>query len=501
GNILDLTNGGTLLVDSGSTLDLVDIVIKGVGGNAGEGSIIFADDSSKLNLVNSAIELVSNYSTTIGGIYVSGPAACLLGNNNWTFDQQASLTVDGMTLWKDPLDQDTCGELIFGTPEANYLTLLNSGTIKEMADAFLAILPSWVETTSDAVVAHEGRLDTAESFLITNSDAIVSLDDHLRFIHGPSDFTFSSNVTLTVDTFLSNDHVFTIGSNLIFDGDNHMMRFKKGDNGTLAVGGNSLTLQNIILKDFHPSAISTTTGSVTFGDGTTIEMSDNNSILSSNYTISCNGRVKLNCYGNELDISQMQHAIDILPSSTLEIYNARISGLGGANGNSYTNNLKCLAPDSTLTLTNCELMLEDNYSFTEGHLNIYQDVAIRGPEMPTSGSSLVFAYQSPQATTIHTVSKLMIDRYITFSYDSDSASKEKLVMEDKSAILHLNGCTLYSTRTGLVLETGRLQVEDKVSLRNEATIPEEAMVFKSDLDVDVLSGAIFDEVDGLFTYE
>ena len=110
---------------------------------------------------------------------------------------------------------------------------------------------------------------------------------------------------------------------------------------------------------------------------------------------------------------------------------------------------------------------------------------------------MTFAYQSPQNLTIYTDSKLTLDRKLTFSYDSVSASKQKLVMEDESAVLHLNVCTLYSTRTGLQLEGGTVIVEDLVTLRNEAQVEAEAMVFKQTLTVDVLAGATFDLADGL----
>ena len=118
-----------------------------------------------------------------------------------------------------------------------------------------------------------------------------------------------------------------------------------------------------------------------------------------------------------------------------------------------------------------------------------------------AGTSLIFAYQSPQDAIIRSLGHLTLDRYITFSYDSNSARKNKLVMEDATSILHLNGCTLYSTHTGLELTGGRLIVEDKVTVQNEASTVDEAMVLKDPLEVDVLSGAIFDLVGGLIEHQ
>jgi hypothetical protein len=360
-------------------------------------------------------------------------------------------------------------------------------------------LQTLVSTVSLATIENENDITNLQTLVSTVSLATIENEDLLKFIHGPRDYTISSNMTLSVNTWMSNDHVFTIGSNLTIDGDKHEMSFASGDENVISIGSNSLTLQNIKLKNFFPKALSVTTGSISFGDGTIIDISDNVSLPSTNYTMSLNGDVKMFCHGNEVDISQMEHAMDVQAGSTLSIYNARISGLGGTSGTANPNNLKCVGPDSTLTLSNCELVMENDFSFTEGYMNVYQDVAIRGPET-TPGTQLVFAYKSPQDTTIRSLGRLKIDRNVTFSYDSDAASKNKIVMEDSTSTLHLNGCTLYSTHTGLQLTGGRLIVEDKVTVQNEAATLDEAMVLKDPLEVDVLSGGVFDLV-GLLDYQ
>ena len=215
--------------------------------------------------------------------------------------------------------------------------------------------------------------------------------------------------------------------------------------------------------------------------------------------MSFDGRVYINGHGNEIDLSNLQHGFDVLPSATLNIYNSRISGLGGS-GADYINNMKCIGPDSTLTLSNCELMMQNNYSFTEGYLNIYQDVAIRGPENP-AGTPLVFAYTSSYNSTIRSQGKLMIDHYVTYSYDPGVANKTLLTFEDATSVLHLNGCTFLSTKTSPELTGGRLVIEDKVTVQNDATNISEALILKDPLEIDVLSGGILDLVDGLIEHQ
>lgn len=484
GNVIDVSGGGVFSLAASTTLHLTDVVIKGINNS----TFAFGDIGSTVRLSNATFHFPENVTHTTGLFYVDGPATVFMPDTDWAFNGDSNLTVSAVTLWMDEGDKSGVDSII------GNVSMIYSGTVKEIySTGDMDTMTELANNNSSAIILHENRIDTAEI-------DITTLEDLVKFIHGPRDFTLSSNTTLTVDTWLSNDRVCTVGANITFDGDKHAINFASNDNNVLNVGANDLTLQNVTLQNFAPSSMSVTTGSITFGTGTIIEMHDNQTLTSSNYTMSCSGAVTLNCHGNELDISGREHGIDILSGGTLTISNARIKGLGGTNGNSYTNNIRCLATDATLTLKNCELVLEDNYTFAQGALNIYQDVVFRAPEMP-SGTPLVFAYQSGQAATIRSLGYLKLDRYLTFSYDSSAASKEKIVMEDATSILHLNGCTLYSTHTGLQLTGGRLIIEDKVTVQNEATVQEEAIVLKDPLDIDVLSGGVIDLTEGLLEYQ
>jgi hypothetical protein len=470
GNVLDIS-AGYFDIKASTTLHLTDMFLAGVKGS----TFVFGDDGSTVRMSKVTMQLIEDSTYTQGLFYFDGPGTVYLPNYTWAINSNSELTVSAVTVWKDATGNASIGDV------TGNLTMVYNGTIKEAA---------------------AGQVDVSSltNQVNQNTTNITALDNLVKFIHGPLDFTFASNITLTVDTWLSNDHVFTIGGDMTINGSRHSMSFANVDPAVFELGSNTLTFENITLKDFFPEAINMTTGSVKFGDGTIIEITDNIEFASTNYTMSFDGGVDLCCHGHELDISKLEHAMDVQPGSTLSICHARISGLGGTAAAPYINNLKCVGPDSTLTLSNCELMLEDDYSFTEGYVNFCQGVKIRGPEMP-AGTSLVFAYKSPQDATIRSLGHLMLDRYITFSYDTDAASKDKLIMEDATSILHLNGCTLYSTHTGLRLTGGRLIVEDKVTVQNEAVTADEAMVFKDPLEIDVLSGGVLDLTDGLLEYE
>lgn len=377
-----------------------------------------------------------------------------------------------------------------------------------------------ITDNSNAIVAIDTNLTNTYNYLeqeinnnstsiINNSNAIANLaaggsvtavDDLLRFIHGPRDLQFDANTTLTVDMWLSKNHTVTVVNDLTIDGSQHAMTFAMAD-GTdyLSIAdGKNLRFEDTILKDFSPAGINLGTGSgVIFGDGTVIEMSDKEAIT--NYTMTFDGHVKLNCQDNCLDISTIDKAMDISIGATLEIQNAKINGLGGS-GISGINNICCLAPDSTLMLRGCELMLANNFSFTEGFLDVGCEVVINGPENPL-GTPLIFSYQSPQQSTIQTRSKLKVDHGVEFSYAPTVASKDLIALNDATSILHLNGCTLHSTTTGMELTTGRVMIEDKVIFRSDAAVAGEAIVFKDPVEVDVLSGGTIDLIDGLLEYQ
>lgn len=169
GNILDLNNTGTgiIVIEPNSKLYLTNIVVKGISSN----SFVFSNKTSQLFLSNVTFEMTNNYTMTTGGIYAEGPITFMLKNNDWTFDTNASLTIDGTTIWIDSLDAASSGNILFGTPKANHLSLIKSGTIKEVVTGGgMSLVPDWVEETSDA-------LNYWADYVESNSEWIVSIGE------------------------------------------------------------------------------------------------------------------------------------------------------------------------------------------------------------------------------------------------------------------------------------------------------------------------------------
>jgi hypothetical protein len=205
GNVLDLSPGGQLVVDFSSTLHLIDIALKGMGNN----QILMMNDNSHLRMSNVYIELTENITTTVGGIYIEGPTTWGLKHYDWTLDNDASMTVDGVTLWKDPLDIINYGNIKYGSgPESNYLSLVSSGTIK--ATANLDVLSTDTTYLENNISSYEGDI-RANSYLINhNSNAIVQNDGNIRansyLINNNSNAIIQNDGDIRANSYLINNN-------------------------------------------------------------------------------------------------------------------------------------------------------------------------------------------------------------------------------------------------------------------------------------------------------
>lgn len=142
GNILDVSGGGVLKLKNNATLYLVDLYLKGID----SGSFIFANADAIVYMSNVDVELESNVNMNLGGVYVEGSTTFLLKTFDWTFDNNAKLTIDGTTLWLDtriidpgelkinkPLFVDHIwqpGNDLDGIASGNF-SVVNTGTVRE----------------------------------------------------------------------------------------------------------------------------------------------------------------------------------------------------------------------------------------------------------------------------------------------------------------------------------------------------------------------------------
>ncbi len=142
GNILDLSGGGVLKLKNNATLSLTDLYLKGIDSS----SFVFSNDNTTIYMSNVDVELDGNIGMSLGGIYVEGTTTFILKTYDWTFDTNATLTIDGTTLWLDttilipgelkidkPIFVDHVwqpGNDTDGMASHNF-SVLNTGTVKE----------------------------------------------------------------------------------------------------------------------------------------------------------------------------------------------------------------------------------------------------------------------------------------------------------------------------------------------------------------------------------
>ncbi len=467
GNILDLSRGGSLIIRPNSTLLLDDVAVKGLGENFG--NIIWDADTSLLRCSNTYVELDNNFVTTMGGIYVAGPLAIGFKNHNWIVDNTASMTVDGVTLWKDSLSSDACGKFIFGSgDQSKYLTLVSSGTIK-------------TATNDDVINAIVGQ----SNLNLTTID------------HGPANihFTTDSAYTLSYDLNLASAHYLELGGQVTVDGNGHTINLAKSSGNQIVVNNNaSVVLNNMKITNFSESAF--TIGSnaqVIMGDGVSLTLDSAQSI---SRTWIFAGDTVLNGNNNTLDLTAGGNVI-VAPHGNLTLHDLYVTGLNA-------NNMCCQGDVSTLHIKDVELNMSGDYSFTSGAIQYENDVVISG--------SHIFAFQSNVTSTIAHDATVYFGFDTTFNYAPVVARKDLLAFEDvTSALYMMKGAALYTTSTGMQLTKGRLIVDTQASFNAEyategSSIAEIGITLgnnnaEDDVIIDILPGSVLDVDNGYLIYK
>lgn len=208
-------------------------------------------------------------------------------------------------------------------------------------------------------------------------------------------------------------------------------------------------------------------------DTTTLTL---NSDLTLNTTTYFINNCRIDGRGQRLTIGPASKIL-VRPNSQLILDNIEIQGL-------KSDYLGCMVDSGAFTLRNCILSLDSDFTFSRGSMFFDENVMITGTSK--------FIYSSRFGSTIGSQSLLMLDRNVTLSYSPPVARKNLLIMQDQSSVLYLNGCSLVSTRTGLVLDTGTLIFDNNVTLSSGAKNSGEALELQSNLAIKVLGGAKVD---------
>ncbi len=179
------------------------------------------------------------------------------------------------------------------------------------------------------------------------------------------------------------------------------------------------------------------------------------------------GHCKIMGKGNKITLNSNSPII-IRPGGQLVFEDTNIVGLNN-------NNLRCMSDNGSVVLRNSNLFLSNNFTLTSGSLLFDGTVVLTG-----TGT---FIYASGLTSTIGSLSTLFVDSGVTFSYAPRNAKNALLFMTDATSALYLNGCTLYSTRTGLLLSGGTLILDDNITLSSSAKNSGEALTLNSNLNI------------------
>lgn len=439
GNVLTLSKTGALVSGSGKTLNLVDIVIKGLATSAGQ--LVFQDHASTISCVDVVLHFDSNYVFTVGTMHFNGaPSTMITGANIVSFKNQGSLVVDGVSLFYDTLASPDLHNIQPWIADGALFVSLNGGRICPVSS---------IEKEGDVL------LDLRINYLIQAE----SLSSTRRFIfRGQRAF----------------------GSALTLDGAGFVVQMPRSRSGVIIVpDGKSVTLQNIVLRDFAPEHICLGVGaSLVFGDGVLLQLSDD-CILTGELNFA--GKAMIDGRYKRLDFGGRAEAvITVASGGALKIVNTNLTGLSGF----------CLAgssSDAHIQLYSSTLQLSSDACFSTGCLDIYNDVYV-------SGLGNEFSFASAGTLTIHRGAQLCIDSGVTFKYDSPGATG--LVFDDATARIFLQNATFASGRAGLFLSKGTVVIGGMSFFEAKAS---GVMSIATDMDVNVQNGATL-EVAGTVIY-
>ena len=273
GSMLLFTGTGRLLLEDGAVLLLTDIMLADVGNF----SLEMLGDNAQIRLVNTTIQLAETCTTDVGSIYVEGESVFILGDKFWTFNNNASLTVDGVSLWVDDLsfaDTSDSGKLCLPYPlfaeddETNLALNLASGNLALVNNGILRRVNSaegTVAISATTIVIEEGD-GGVEGCSGCRSD----ITEQLIYGDGMSSLTLDQIVELHLaEGIEAND-------NITIDGNGAIIIFSDSGSSQLTIAeGKTLTLKNITLMRLNRNTFSLgATSKLNINENVTFELAE-----------------------------------------------------------------------------------------------------------------------------------------------------------------------------------------------------------------------------------
>lgn len=161
----------------------------------------------------------------------------------------------------------------------------------------------------------------------------------------------------------------------------------------------------------------------------------------------------------------------VKPFSSLRIENAYITNL-------KNNKLVCLDGSANITLVNCIVNLDQDFTFSQGSLFFSDDVTIGGTNR--------FIYSSRGTMSVDARSTVVFHNGLTFSYDPLTPHNNLLYFSDSSSRFLFDGATLHATHTGLILSNGTILIDNAVTFSSEGRNTGEGIIIDPSLTLAIL---------------
>lgn len=468
GCILDISGGGTLIVDTNHTLYLNDIIIKGLGANGGSLTVNATGGAVKMS--NVTIILDGDY-TQLGGTITAEGTNCLIvardADQFIVSGATTTLVVDSVALLYDPLGSTPVTPDPFVTVSSGTISLINDGIIR----------PSYQDT------------------LATSGDS---------FYDFASEVMGTSHVLAPESTITFNNDTVGTPKAIALNGQGNFIQFNYSTAQNMIIEENvTVTVTNMELKDFDPALINFqgaggTLAKLVFGDN--VKVSLNKDLTFSTKALEFVGNATLSGNGHTITLSAANMLTAGTASKTLTIKDTLLDITHVTAMECLTDTTKIVLQDSTVRMSTA------GYTFNTGDLDVKNHAHITGLDPTTVGGVATFTFGSNGQLTVQSNSTLQVGRDVGFSYipniiaDAGDPDLEKrhLFLTDPSSTFWVDSSLVTTGTMGFELLHGRLLVDGHTIFNIDATAGAE-VEFGTALQVEISPGAIMD-IDGALKY-
>jgi len=415
GNVLDISNGGTIIVAANSRLRLSGVKLKGLGSGS-----LFMGDNAQIRLSGTDIEMDTDYTVNSGGIYVDGDSNIITQNHLFTIadsmDSHGSLTVDTVALTYDTqnfLDNINIRPAQINDPDHKYINIINNGSIRRIRQEPISFLSY---SAGSAVQRY----------------SIISPQRILQIF---------PQIDLTTKLL---QHTFTI------DGAFNFFGFTPANDPIMFVSDHvNVKYINVYFRDFSPIHLKLGAhAKLVFGNQSTVGFARDETL---NYPLVFEGTTFLQGGGSILTLEEFGALVLQGKNSSLTLEDFIIKGLSG-------NKIRCTDPTSKIIFKNVTMYQDNAFTFAVGAIDILSDLTLIGP--------YEFKYTATGPFRILPDATLYLARGKTFTYAPKNGNRHLLQMVDASSTIDIDMITLSAPAPGLQLIHGRLIEHNANFLQN-----------------------------------